>query len=386
MTGANLHNLNLGNQNGRPISPDPTQHPVPQGQQPHQQQADEQQQQQPEERDALVARLQQLEEELVAARLQNQGGAPGASTFDMFATQSTLDALATKDGPKKAIAPIIPGFKADALAGVLPPKLDTVIANYQYLPYTALTRAARIKASRGEETVIITAAGLTSKGIDRSGERNISVLDWMDAAKIHADRIRHHHGDSHADALLAHHANVLALAHRQGAEAESWPIAIAYDIHQREAAAAHPGHDLAPLDTRALQLVTNQVLVARLTALSSPQPSSSGHLSKRASQGAPPSATAPWKRVRTQAPACFRCGEPGHLPKDCTASRTRAGKEPARIGTDNRHPNALISAEGKQYCFRWSKDSTCSFATGCHHLHACSICLSTSHGAQSCAA
>lgn len=267
----------------------------------------------------------------------------------------------------------------------LPPKVDAVIAAYQYLPYTALTRAARAKALKGDETVIITAGGLTSKGIDRTGERNITVLEWSEAAKVHADRVRHHHGDGHADSLIVHQRNVLALASRQGTEAESWPIAVAYDIHQREAAAANPAHDLGPLDAVALQLVTNQVMVARLAALT-PAPAPATQSSKRVAQSSSSSFTSPSKRSRPLPSACFRCDEHGHLPRDCTASKTRAGKDVARLGSDTRHPNALATSDGKQYCFRWSKDSACNYGTGCANLHACSLCHSSAHSAQSCSA
>lgn len=399
-TASNLHGLNLG---GAPATPAATQQtqqqqqvpPIQQQQEPVQQQDPVQQQEnhqqpppndqqlQPGERAQYLARIEQMEAELVAARLQAQERPSGAPVFNMFAPQSTLDALVAKESPRKAIAPIKPGFKADALAGVLPPKIEKAIEAYHYVPYSALTRSARLKAHKGDEAVIITAGGLTAKGIDRTGERNITTLEWTDAARLHVARIRHYHGDSHADALAAHHENVLALASRQGAESESWPIALAYDIHQREAAANDPSHDLAPLDTAALQLVSNQILVARITAFSASSTSSS-QWSKRSSQ--PPSAqsTSPQKRVRTSPSSCFRCGSGGHLPKDCTATKTRTGKDVAKLGSDPQHPNALTTNEGKRYCFRWSRDSSCPFGAGCLHHHACSICYGTSHGAQAC--
>jgi len=133
----------------------------------------------------------------------------------MAAEPETLAALAAsvpKDVPKQAlVGAIVPGFKTDALDSAIPPKVDAVFAAYAYVPYSALTKATRIKALRGDEGVIITASGLSTKGLDRSSERNISTLEWMDASEVHIARTGHHIGDQHADALKAHQAIVLKL-------------------------------------------------------------------------------------------------------------------------------------------------------------------------------
>jgi len=234
--------------------------------------------------------------------------------------------------------------------------------------------------------MLISEGGLVAQGLDRSDECNISILEWINAARVAVDCIRRLHNDKYANALAAHHLVVLDLANRQGAEAEAWPIAMAYDIHQRETAAAHTAHDLSTLDPIALQLVTNQRLVTRLasaTHSSTPAYSPLVAVKRAVHQGIEPAS----KRQRTAASSpsmCFRCSNTGHLPKECSASHTKAGKPVVALSTDAKHPNGLVSTSGKTFCFHWARDSSCHFSDSCMHFHGCSICSSLSHGAQAC--
>src|SRR5260221_10489349 len=58
---------------------------------------------------------------------------------------------------------------------------------------------------------------------------------------------------------------------------------------------------------------------------------------------------------------CFRCGFARHLPADCKAKSTSAGRPVMALSTDAQSKNTLITSDGKQLCFNWAKDSTCSF-------------------------
>src|ERR1700722_7994885 len=122
---------------------------------------------------------------------------------------------------------------------------------FEYVPYTALSHVARLKAAQGEEDFVINGlGGLTAKGLDRKTERQIQMVDWQAAAHVAEDRIRAHHGDERAEALAAHHRIVTDLAHLHG-----WRTAVEYDIQQRELVAFRPAHDLSTLDSMALTLI-----------------------------------------------------------------------------------------------------------------------------------
>ncbi|KIJ29307.1 hypothetical protein M422DRAFT_36971 [Sphaerobolus stellatus SS14] len=68
----------------------------------------------------------------------------------------------------------------------LPSKVEVAFrSGHVYVPYIALTHAARLMAYRGKEDFILNVSGgLTAKGLDRRNKRSISVTDWHAAAKI----------------------------------------------------------------------------------------------------------------------------------------------------------------------------------------------------------
>jgi hypothetical protein len=90
--------------------------------------------------------------------------------------------------------------------------VDEAFKNFHYVPYSSLTLAARIKASRREEDIVFNAqGGLTVKSLDRRNEKLISAVDWHAAAHAAEEHIRFHHGNSRADAFAAHHSLVMDL-------------------------------------------------------------------------------------------------------------------------------------------------------------------------------
>ena len=184
------------------------------------------------------------------------------------------------------------------------------------MPYTALTLPARQRAARGEEDFVINAqGGITAKGLDWCSERHIDVFDWLASAKAAEDRTCRYHGDDHADALAAHHNIVQSLTRTHG-----WPIAVEYDIQQRELVADNPAHDFRTLDTAAL------TIIATCVALASCVNHPTSPLKHSASSERP--SALPRKKSRTY---CFRCGLPGHLPSDCKNESTTAGKPSAAL-------------------------------------------------------
>ena len=246
------------------------------------------------------------------------------------------------------------------------------------MPYASLTHSARARAARGEEDFIINSqGGLTAKGFDRRDERSIELVDWLGAARVAEDRTRFHHGNARADALASHHQVVTDMARSHG-----WPVAVEYDIKQRELSAQHPQHDLSFLDRDQLTMI---VTAMALEAKNSSQQESAPVLapaspSKR--QRTDSTITTPRKRTSKQ---CFRCGFAGHMPESCKAETTSAGRPVAAIDA-SRGKNCLVGPNNKPFCFNWAKDSICAFGSNCRNLHACSLCGSSSHGAAGCQA
>jgi hypothetical protein len=205
------------------------------------------------------------------------------------------------------------------------------------------------------------------------------MVDWFAASKTAVERTHFYWGQQRSEALASHNTIVMELA-----RSHSWSVAIEYDIQQREAVARNPAHDLSILDTSALT-----VIATRMALLAPPPPVMH--------QGAAPHPT-PYKRpnsvehqeyqLRKRAkpdhPMCFRCGLAGHLPADCKANQTTAGKPTAAIGQNTRNEHALLAPSGKQYCFNWAKSSTCRWGASCYNTHACSLCGDATHGAGSC--
>lgn len=263
---------------------------------------------------------------------------------------------------------------------VIPPKVEDALRQYKYVPYLAITPAARLHAARnGDEAFSFNTQGnIVAKGLDRSRERTIKFHDWLTASRAVEERITFYHGANRGAAFVSHHKIVSELTSSHG-----WEIAQEYDIAQRELAAQNPAHNLTGLDTNALTLVATQAAArVALATQSLPHHTSTSPLKRSApgdhSFGASQS---PRKKARVH---CFRCGHSGHLPGDCSAETTSAGKTVAPITATAKSRHALTAANGKHYCFNWARSSSCSFGTNCTNVHGCSICGESSHGAGSC--
>ena len=139
----------------------------------------------------------------------------------------------------------------------IPTKIDEAIAAFKYIPYTSLTKTAKMKALHSNEEFVINAqGGLTSKQLDRKNERFISLSDWLRASRVMEKRLRVHWGNARADAFAAHHQIVTDIEGTHG-----WAIAVDYDIQQREFAHMNPKHDISTLDNQCLSLTTSRFLV-----------------------------------------------------------------------------------------------------------------------------
>ena len=187
---------------------------------------------------------------------------------------------------------------------------------FQYVPYSSLSTLACVKASHGEDEVTLNLnGGFSVKSLDRRNEKSISVVEWHAAARVAEERTRFHHGEARADALALHHKVVMDLG-----RTHSWEVAVEYDIQQRELSVLNPMHDLSSLDATALT-----VIVTCMTIQLSHPPTTSP-LKRQATFEA--SSQPVHKRTRA---CCFRCGASGHLPADCKADQTVAGRSVAPI-------------------------------------------------------
>ena len=182
----------------------------------------------------------------------------------------------------------------------------------------------------------------------------------------------HYWGEERSSALASHHLVVLDIGRTHG-----WLVAMHYDVQQRELAHANHDHNLAGLDVAALTLANNKLF------LLAPQPAPTIPSAKRPALSEFPSS--PRKKPHTQASGhCFRCGAHGHLPADCTADVTSAGKPVAALASNAKSKHALTTHSGKHFCFNWATHSSCTFGAACRNAHACSLCGDSSHGAGSC--
>lgn len=183
--------------------------------------------------------------------------------------------------------------------------------------------------------------------------------------------MRAYFGEERAEDFAAHHKIVMDLSRSHG-----WETAVDYDIQQRELVASNPLHDLRSLDISALTLITT-----RPSSSSNSAPQTFPSASKRPNPSQQEHSSSPRKK---QKPFCFRCGAAGHFPADCEAETTSAGKPTARVTSTPKSKHALLASNGKQYCFNWSRASSCSYGSACTNLHECSLCGEPNHGAASC--
>jgi hypothetical protein len=250
----------------------------------------------------------------------------------------------------------------------VPQKADEAFRAFKYVPYTALSHSARLKAARGEEDYGVNAqGGLTAKGLDRRDKNNIEMVDWQAAAHAAEACIRAYHGEERAKALTAHHRVVLDIA-----RLHSWSVAVEYDIQQREIASYHLTHDVSAMDVQAFALIT-----ARKPSLLS-----SGVTTKR--PRSPDGSEAHPRKKRQSQSCCFRCGLSGHMPGDCRANTTTAGKTAAAIAKGAKSRHGLLAPNGQQFCFNWARASSCAHGNQCSNYHGCSLCGEKGHGAGRC--
>ncbi|KAJ7151299.1 hypothetical protein C8R43DRAFT_1004753 [Mycena crocata] len=312
--------------------------------------------------------------------------APQSMFSDPAEIERARAAASSTQRSRKTLEPIRPGYKSDVLLTVLPPKIEDLFRDYKYCPYPALTPAARKSAFRGEDdySAIHTGDGgltIRPKPIPRDKELYITSTDWHAASQLAVDKLRVHwpNDPARAENLGKHNQIVTNLAAQY-----SHDVAMAYDVHQRELMYGDSRHDVSTLDQVCLQLCIHEV---GKRSTSSGQSSGSQVQRKRNTDDQDNSGSDRWKRQRSSSSTtrhCFRCGNAGHFPAECTNDTTTARKPCARLSGNPRFAHGLRAPNNDEYCFRFANSSKCQYGRGCKHYHGCSICHNKGHGAGDC--
>ncbi|KAI0665642.1 hypothetical protein C8Q78DRAFT_544539 [Trametes maxima] len=285
----------------------------------------------------------------------------------------------------KKLPDIVPGFHADVLSIAIPARVVAAVQRAQYVPYTQLSSTARLAeaAKRNTNTTLLSAL-MPEEPLERIGEQDIAVAEWLAAGDAMVKLVRTWHGDARANALEAHHRTVTNFA-----VTTDWQAAFAYDIAEREMAAANPLHDLGTPNQRRLNFATSEYLAkCNQKRLREELRIREPPLQDRRP---PPGDSQLRKRPKLQGQSfqgrtanCFRCGNAGHLPSSCTATVTITGRPVAPLAPDARSDNALATPNGRAFCFSFALHSSCRDEGRCSYHHGCSICGATAHGAARC--
>lgn len=266
---------------------------------------------------------------------------------------------------------------ADTVSLALLPRVLVLAEKLYYIPYTALNRTTAMKAvtTAESELVALVEKKTVPNGMDRRNEDQISLQNWMAAAKVAEKLMKRFHPERLA-ALQAHHANVQALTTEH-----ELVIAMRYDIRQRELAAADTRHDYSILK----EGLVSQIAIAYLTGMHQAITKRAAPSSFAAQPSVKRIATGSTSSARGQATgSCFRCGNAGHHIASCSASTTVAGI-PCASRSASRE-NALVGSDGQDFCGFWSRGGHCRYGSSCRNHHLCSICGDSSHGAAKCTA
>ena len=253
-----------------------------------------------------------------------------------------------------------------SLITAIPPKAEEAFRLFRYVPYTSLSTLARVKASRGEDEVILNlSGGISVKLLDQCNEKSISVVEWHAAAHVAKERTQFHHGEAQANTLALHHKVVMDLG-----RTHSWEVTVEYDIQQHELSLLNPTHDLSSLDAMALTVIVTHTSV-QLSHPPTTSPLKHQVMFKATSQPV----------HKCTCAFCFQCGASGHLPANCKADQMVARRSVAPIAATAQSKHAMLAPSGKPFCFAFVHMSACSYGDSSTIFHSCSICGDTQHGA-----
>lgn len=293
------------------------------------------------------------------------------------------------------------GLQAPAVRANIPNAVRRIMkAGWkEHIPLYLLTDAycqSREAAARHDSSIQIKGGKLyASSSGTISSNRNETILDlreWSQAMKRLIYLIREYFDDDYAESWKAHFNHIFNHPDRD----REWPAMIRYCIELRTRAQE------CSIDPETWQhAIYDRILhELRYPATSSmaiqPPPTFSQHSHNQPANPSPHSAppsyrsaaksssqtTGPSKEKHNEKPGnCFRCGTPGHKPRSCSAKTQANGKKILiHLAPDGR--NWLIDGAG--FCYSFNTTHGCTFSVCKNPPHICSLCLSSTHGAQHC--
>lgn len=180
------------------------------------------------------------------------------------------------------------------------------------------------------------------KDLDTTGENDITLAEFLGASKILLTYVKRYHGAERAEDLKAHFEIV-----ENFAAVKPWHLCREYDIKQRK----NLGNDSAlDVSVRNMDTWLEVIAEAALVASSAPVAAAPSLPLKRRLSGTDREPFRPAKRRSdTSSMLCFRCGRVGHLPADCQAQTTVAGRPVVAHAPRHlaRSPQALLAPNGK---------------------------------------
>lgn len=296
---------------------------------------------------------------------------------------------------------IVPGQVAEETIAIVPDAVRKLFANgwTSYVPLTYLTDEYCEKVDEHHKLEPVVRLDTSTGQWVRSGdqlpdrsEASMSFVKWTRAWQRLLGILESiNHPDR--DRWLAHTQIVM---NRPTIE-EEWPLWVRYCIAVRKRSlqdSFDPGvfqlgiyatvrriYDRDRADASSLAYI-NAELARRTTTSTQPPP--------RAGPNQPFPTVSPSSRAPRQPGArarsnhspsvCFVCGSREHLSITCSATSLASGK-PLLVSRTS--ADAAWTLSGKSFCFKFNSSRGCAYKA-CTNAHTCSLCGSSSHGAQTC--
>jgi hypothetical protein len=277
----------------------------------------------------------------------------------------------------------------------IPLSLLTAKACRDALRTASLDRSAKHALQLEGNAITVKAAAF-----DASKESSLTALEWLDASSRFVELIRRHltvgdnaePGGPDAEAMAAMWDSHFRHIQNRPNFAERFELYLEYDIRVRYAYINRPNtflpsmwHDplyQAVLEEYYFKQLADRPLVKPSYATTGRSSSAPGHGNSDGAgstasfrSGSSSGTTRSRDGERKPTARCMYCGSRDHVYRRCPGTGTKLRKAEDGIWRD---------LEGHTYCISHNGPRPCPRKDTCSHLHACSLCFSGDHAAQSC--